>query len=370
MKKVCWLLLIFSTHAFATAPVKHAAPKKQILRVAGIFPKSGPGGDFYCITKAIFEKYENPRIKISLEVFDDYDDKNKTKEIAEKIIKEKFDVVIGTRASPEALVAAPLFEAAKIPFIVPFASHPDIVNGKRHVFRLACSSARYAKLFADFTRIELKPNKVLTINNVGSPFSVYYTKKFPELLRDTAIEFKAINIKNAIPEFRDVVKTIAAEAPDLVYAPLYTEEMVIFLTALKDYKSPLVILTNGSINNGREIIRNIKLPKNVVLYFNGGWSERLSGPYKASFLWFLENKCNQYKVDLRTVSAFDSAYLLLQTLDQNSVNRGEALMRTLKAQKYQGIMGELKVDPQGDTIRPLNIFRIKDNQISFYRSYQ
>ena len=105
---------------FLISGVLHA----RTIRIAAIYPVSQPanydryGLEAWCVTKAVLEDARKSGLDISVEPFNiNYEDPINTGVVARHIVKENYDVAIGTLISTQALAAAPIFEGAGTPFI-------------------------------------------------------------------------------------------------------------------------------------------------------------------------------------------------------------------------------------------------------------
>ena len=79
----------------------------QVFKLAAIYLKSGINSDFECITRGVIESVQKQEIRVSLKVFDNGGDLNRTNSAAEEIAFSKFDAAIGTASSRDSLIVAP-----------------------------------------------------------------------------------------------------------------------------------------------------------------------------------------------------------------------------------------------------------------------
>ena len=127
----------------------------KIFRTAGLYSTTSIGHfnctcnqEAACMTNAVISQAKKEGIDISFKLISQDHNVFSTGGAAKNIASEKFDAVLGTLISTDALVAGEIFEKAGIPFIVPTATHPDVTAHKRFVTRVPFNDYRQANLLA------------------------------------------------------------------------------------------------------------------------------------------------------------------------------------------------------------------------------
>ena len=135
-------LLIVSCFVFGTAALVGAQDKT--IWIALVDPFSGRGADYGRMQKMgvdlaleeINAKGGVNGYKFACETGDDRMDNKEAANLAKKFVSDpKIKVVIGSINTPTVFAAAPIYERGKLPYIVSWASHPDIAKQGKYIFQ-------------------------------------------------------------------------------------------------------------------------------------------------------------------------------------------------------------------------------------------
>ena len=73
---------------------------------------------------------------------------------------------------------------------------------------------------------------------------------------------------------------------------------------------------------------------------------------------------------MASVAAYDAVELLLSGIRSNPNSRGEDLMRGIKALHFEGMTGPITYGPDGDPVKPIELFRLQGNDTSHWKRYE
>ena len=159
--------------------------------------------------------------KIELVIYDDQASPKEAAPAATKLI-EKDKVVAGVSGSYSASTraAAPLFQAAKVPYVVAYSIHPDVTRTGDYVFRTATMGEVQGRAGAKLASELGKKNVVLITlkNDFGQALATGF--------KDAAPKFgiKIINeYEYGMPDrqFGALISKVKADNPQLIYASGY-----------------------------------------------------------------------------------------------------------------------------------------------------
>ena len=138
----------------------------------------------------------------------------------------------------------------------------------------------------------------------------------------------------------------------------------------KGRKKPLTLLSNGGINDGRTFFGAGEKPsENLTLIYNGIWNEKITGAFAGEYQSIRSESCKQNSDNMRTVAAFDTIRKVISVLEKSPAVRGKDFIRVFKAQRFDGLLGPLTYDAEGEPERSLELFEISTTGTKFLESY-
>ncbi len=350
----------------------------DVFRIAGIFEENLPHKksatqEMLCMSQAVIDETKLKGMKIDFRVFENRRSAVQTKKIVDEIVKSKFDAVIGTRNSVEALVAAEPLNKHQIPFFVPNATHPDVTKDKPYVTRLASSDTHQAKALAEYTKRNYHPTHVLMIVNVTRSYSVFLAEEYANNLKiqDKSIKITRFDIFDGFDGYSELVNTIESGKPDLVFLPLINPRAGNIYNELSKRNMKIRLLGGDGIGGRESFFRLIgKTSPNIEFVFVKNWDQNLAGNERKRYLKLYEKSCGSYHHHTYfTVLGYDMTTLLLKTLERFPNARGIELINASKTLNYDGLLGKMDYDRSGETMKPLHFFAIKNNKVNYLKTY-
>jgi branched-chain amino acid transport system substrate-binding protein len=352
----------------------------KTFRVAGLYAATSFGHynctcnqEAACITNAVIKEAKATGLNVSYELVQQEHDLYSTLKAANHIAEMKFDAAIGTLISSDALVASNAFEKAGIPFIAPVASHPDVTAGKRFSVRVAFNDYRQAKLLARLAARELKAQRVVVIKNASQPYSDFLATQFQKELGilSPATKISEQVIIEGASDFRGLVEKALESRPDLIFVPLAQAAIASIYVELEARESQLTILASDTIEAQPKFLAKVgPKSRNIHFIYPKHWNGKLQGPEAARYNRLHKTYCGQYAPSMTTVAAYDAAELLVRALRTNPGLRGEALISTIKTIPYEGMTGQIVRGSDGDPIKPLELFALKNGSIVHWMRYE
>ena len=137
--------------------------------------------------------------------------------------------ILGTTCSSEARASMPLVAAAGMVMMSPSNTNPDLTNPDHpdhHVgyFRTAHNDLFQGRVAAEFAYNELGLRTAATVHD-GSPYAQSLQQVFADVfveLGGTITAQEAVNVGDT--DFKPVLTTIAAGAPEIIYFPIFEPE--------------------------------------------------------------------------------------------------------------------------------------------------
>ncbi len=286
----------------------------------------------------------------------------------EKAKEMKLVALTGVHFSNDGLILNKLAEENQIPLLIVTASHPDIVSNRKFVARACFSDVNQA---ADLSRLslqKLKAKKVILITDVRNSFSLYISSRFKEEVAKTNAKLlKEIKVSKGEVNFTAAVnEVLSGPKPDLILFTTPAKESAIMLTELTSRGLTKTNFVGTDAWESVDILKILRsLGQTVPIYFAGHWIPDLNHPdwrmlaegIKAKF----QTELSPYLCD--PVVSWDAAKLLNAALESCPSYSGEAMMKCLKSVETNGLTGHLKIRPDGESHKPVFIFRVRGNKV-------
>ena len=348
------------------------------FRIAALYPTGNAqaktvGDESICMTEAVITDARQHGIALTLELIDNQRDPIATVEAAKKAAAGKYDAVVGTLNSAEALAAVKVLDGSGLPFVVPTATNPEISRGRAYVIRLAFDDTRQADLLAKFTAEELKPTRVSVVTNLSTPYSTTLSELYMSRLR-SRLPSAAVTVHEVIDGFNDftgLAGKIKDELPSVIFLPIYSMQSAKLYAELARRDVKATVLGGDGIGGRGDFFKvlgttSANLPFVFVKHWNGVAQGSLSGEYRRIH----DQYCKTYADSMMTASTFDSVYLLRELIAKDPSLRGMALVRAAKTARFDGMTGILKYGPDGEPTKPLHLFKIEGSDAAFWKTFE
>jgi branched-chain amino acid transport system substrate-binding protein len=331
------------------------------------------GPEAICITQAAIKDAQKHGMDVSLEIVDSQWSAVQTSKAAAQVVRGKYDAAVGTIASAEALVASQVLNEAKIPFIAPTATHPGVTKGKSYVVRVLFNDYRQASLLAKLTATELRPKKIAVVRNISNPYSDFISKRFSEdmgLLAPTVpiLDFPIIDNFNG---FKQLVTKIVIEKPDLIFLPLWEPQVASVYAELVQAKAKMTVLASDTIDGKEGFIKFLQpMPDSLPFIFSSYWDGKLDGPRGEVYQRLHDAYCKQDPPSRVSAAAFDAISLILEAIRADPKIKKAQLVQKIKALNYVGLTGPMRFDSDGDPMKPIELYTIKDGKSVHWKRYE
>jgi branched-chain amino acid transport system substrate-binding protein len=278
---------------------------------------------------------------------------------AQTIARLNYDVAIGANLSSDAILAANVFEKARIPFIPPTATNPKVTEGKHFAIRMAFSDRRQAVNLARFAADESKDGPVAVVRNVSQPYSDFLGREFIAEVRRLRpkLAIREFKIIDGGPDFQKLVKEVVSEKPRLIFAPLFRSELTLIYEELARSESASTLLTSDTIEAEPHFPKSSKfVPK---FLFTRHWNHELKGQAGDRYREFHRRYCSHLPVSMTSVAAYDAMSVLLDTLAKKPSVRRRTLADAVRDNRFPGVLGETVRDAHGDPEKPIYLYELK-----------
>lgn len=284
------------------------------------------------------------------------------KAVAKLVDLDKVVAVVGCVTSGVTLAAAPIMNEKKIPIISPGASSPKLSQAGEYVFRTWPSDDFEAKRMSGFiTSRGVKTLAILSVNNEYGQGLQAAMKTDLSALGGSVQVVDVETFEQGDREMRTQLLRIKEVQPDAIYFVGFPESAVVFgrgyaeaglhipVYATSAFEDPQVADTVGNILDGTVYAKPLSESPGVATF---------RAAYVAA-----------YKTAPGVVSdtSYDAVALVLDAI-QDEIEKGTQVSGAaihnflLQVKNYSGASGTLSFDQNGDVVKPIGLFVLKDKR--------
>ena len=326
-----------------------------------------------CMTRAVVQQAKSEGLNVSFTLVTRDHNLFSTLEAAKQIAQEKYDAVVGTLVSTDAIVAGTVFEEAGIPFIAPTATNPRVTEGKKFVTRIPFNDYQQSHLLAKLASQELKATSVAIIRNTSQPYSDFLGKQFAVEIKkiNPAIRVREFPIFEGFTAFSSLIDKVVSEPTDLIFVPVMQASIANVYVALESKKAELTLLSSDTIEGQPKFIDLLGARSGRIRFiYPKHWNDKVEGPESVNYLHLHKKYCAKYPHSMTTIAAYDAASVLVRTVKENPELRGEKVIEAIHRMHFHGMAGPLVYGKQNDPIKPLELFVLRGNRGVHWRRWE
>jgi branched-chain amino acid transport system substrate-binding protein len=375
------LVLIIFTLIYLSVNLGACEPRKRVIKIGNQAVLSGEyrsfGEDQLVSIKLAASKLSPVRIggfdyEIEVVTKDDEGNPEKAFLVAQEMVDEGVAGVIGSTFDGTTKVSVPVYEEYGIPIISPYAQKTEISGMGNIFFRMVMNNEQKIENIADFIANKINPQKLMLINN-QEEYSIELVDYLREVLSDYGIETAGpMSIKISEEDVAVIAENLLIEGPDTIFfcgsynelASLMTKAREIglgsrFITEKLGMDDKIFDLADAQYLEG--LIAIIPEPPSLAMY---------SQDAKAINFW---RDFNNYlsQMDDSDISidgpgdyapyCYDSVFVIIEAMKRSNSISTKDYIDELKTTSYDGLVGHIEFDSNGDRVNPLStVFIVKD----------
>lgn len=300
--------------------------------------------------------------KIKATVFDDQGDPTTGTNLARKISNAKYTAMIGTAESAVTVAMAPVLQQAKIPNITSGQATALVDAGSPYLFLNGPTSTTYDVTLAKYLTSAKGYKKIAMISNNGS-----FGKGEHDAFLKAAKELGVTPVTDQIvttdqKDFSAALSTIRQKKPDAVF--IGSEEVEAGLIVKQARELGITAPFAGAAPQGTPVFAQtagLKAADGTIVsspYLSNDTSaasKKFAAAYQAAY---------GKEAELHGAKAYDGTNILLTALQATKGEGGQKLADTIRATKYQGLLGDFAFDKTGVGIFKTTIGVIKDGKLT------
>ena len=302
--------------------------------------------------------------KIELFVEDDQHDPKLAVAVANKLSNSNVAGVIGHWNSSASIPASEVYrDRGSIPMITPASTNPQLTDrGFENVFRVCGRDDQQGKIAAEFVANKLKIKKVAIVHD-KTTYGQGLADEFKKALGDAAeVVYYGVVIQGD-KDFRAVLTSIKNKKPELIYfGGIYPEAGLLVKQAKElGIKAPFMS-GDGTIDKEFIKIAGRDSADGTYLTFSPDPSNI---PTAKTFLDKYHAKYGEHGP--YSIYAYDAANLLLTGMSKAGTAEGKRLSEILHSLAYEGALGTIQFDQNGDVLKaPYIVWITKDGEFKEY----
>ncbi len=315
------------------------------------------------------------KYKIELLIEDNEDKAESAAAAAQKLNAEGVLLMIGPNASRNAIPAAEVAEANKMPMISPWSTNPkttiDATTGqpKKYVLRACFIDDFQGVVAARFAITELGTKKPAVLYDVASEYNKGIAEVYKKTMEEAGIPVVAFETyTTGDKDFSAQLTKIVESGADSLFLPNYYTEVPLQVQQAHKLGFTGVIL--GSDSWGAIELIDLCGADCEGYFFTTHYAADIATPKAQAFIQAYQTKYGKVPDDVAalTYDAFGLAFQAIQTagkIDREAVN---AALHSIPS--YEGVTGVLKFAGTGDPIKSAVVLQIKGGKFVYYTTAQ
>lgn len=310
--------------------------------------------------------------KVELVSKDDGGNAEKAFLVAQELVQENVAAVIGSTFNGTTMASIPVYSEYNIPFITPSAQGPELSKGASNFFRVIINNKQKIDNIANFMKDKFNPQKLILIDN-GEDYSVKLVDSLIEVFKEFKISYaKRYSVKKDQNQYDILAENLLIDEPDLIFISAGYEQLAKLITILRKAGLQTQFVTEEfGMNEGISLLTNKQDLEGLIAVASEPPSlAKFTEDQKAIDFW---RKYNDFaaKIKDKNISkegpgpyapySYDSIYLIINAMKKANSILPEDYMEELKKTSYDGVVGHIEFNSNGDRIDPQSsIFIIKN----------
>jgi branched-chain amino acid transport system substrate-binding protein len=302
--------------------------------------------------------------KIELVVYDDQASPKEAAPIATKLI-EKDKVVIGVSGSYSASTraAAPVFQAAKVPYVVAYSIHPDVTATGDYMFRASTMGEVQGRAGAKLIGEVLNKKKVALItlkNDFGQALAAGFKEGAPKFGIKITNEYE---YGMSDRQFGPMISSLKNDNPDAIYASGYffTAGPLVSQLRAAGITAPVI----GQEGYDSEKFMEIAGPASEGVYVTTSLDRDSASPVTKAYLSDYKKAVGSGS-DMVAAATYSATYIAIEALKKAGTSNREAIRDAIAAGTFETPVGKLSFNDLHEVNKDIQVQIVKDKAFHRY----
>ena len=304
---------------------------------------------------------------LELIVEDDQNEPELTIKAFKKLVTtDKAAAVIVLSSSASALAVHKIADQYQVPVLVLLASHPGITRDSRFVSQLCFDNTFQGKVAALFVRDELLIDRVAVFINPDSFHSNSLAQAFISKFRSIEGQITdAIFISGKKYDYQAILSRLREQNVEFLYLPMAVENVLELSEELRKMNWTPEVMTGDGILSSALALQQGKPHQldgflTIELYSNTIKATAYGKQIRDVFRSLFETRNSTYPV-----IGFEGMAILMHAMNRcHDPAESECINSRLQnTVDFEGYMGNITIQANGKTLRPLIVNRIQGNKL-------
>ncbi len=281
----------------------------------------------------------------------------------ELINREGVAAIIGPYLSSLAIPAGRMADRAGIPMITPISTHPGVTEGTHCVLRACFTDLVQGAVMARFAYRELHARRAAVLYDVAGDFNRTIADIFRrEFVAAGGAVVATETYATGEDDFRPLLKRIQQAAPQVLFLPNYTQDLLAQAAQLRELEMSVQLLGCDTMGfRNRERFRQVE-----GAYFSTHFSAEAPAGRVREFTAAYQAAYRRAPTSAAALT-YDSFGLLVEavraqdSLEPRSICAGLRGIRT-----FEGVTGRFSYDGSPDPRKSTVIIHVEDGRPRFY----
>jgi branched-chain amino acid transport system substrate-binding protein len=304
------------------------------------------------------------RVRVLME-----DDKSNIQETSNKVLqlidRDKVIAILGEVASSRSKAGGVVANNKHIPMISPSSTNAEVTQGREYVFRACFTDDYHGQSAATFVVQKLEKKKIAIIYVAEDTSSSGLASSFREAAQKLGATIVADKgYPKGESNFTTYLNEIKAANPEVIYAPVYSSDMI---PIARQAKSAGIA---GSTFVGGDGWDSEDLLKGAAEELEGAY---LTNHYAPDVPWpntqaFVKNYQQRFHRDPTSVAAqaYDAARILFDAMARATGFAPDPIKDAIAATKgFQGATGTITIDSNRNAQKPVVVVQIKNGKFTY-----
>ncbi len=299
-----------------------------------------------------------------------YEDDKSTPQEASNKVRQLIDrdgviALLGEVASSRSMAGGLIANTKRVPMVTPSSTAVEVTKDREFVFRTCFTDAQQGDVAARFVHDTLKKNNVglfyVAQDNYSSGLANSFKESFVKLGGKISIE-KGYQAKET--NFTTYLQELKSAAPEMVFVPVYYNDMVQIARQAKQVGMPGSMFVGGDGWDSADLIEGAGAELEGA-YFTNHYAPDVPWPNSQTFLKDYKEKYGHEPSSLGA-QGYDAAKLLFDAIGRATELTPVAVKDALAQTKnFAGATGTLTIDKDHNANKPIVVVQIKNKKMTY-----
>ena len=301
--------------------------------------------------------------KIELVIYDDQASPKEAAPIATKLIeKDKVVVAVSGSYSAPTRAAAPIFQNAKVPYVVAYSIHPDVTTTGDYMFRASTMGEVQGRAGAKLIGETLKKKNVALItlkNDFGQALASGFKEGAPKFEIKVTGEYE---YGMSDRQFGPMISSLKADNPEAIYATGYFFTAGPLVSQLR--AAGITVPVIGQEGYDSEKFIEIAGAAAEGVYVTTSLDRDSASPVTKAYLADFRKAVGSGS-DMVAASTYSATYVAIEAMKKAGVSNREAIRNAIASGTFETPIGKLSFNDLHEVNKDIQVQIVKDK--AFHR---